>query len=232
MTLLALARYGSTLSPLLQKPDSVPDLLALVDDVPTALYALGHPHLAKLRLIPPVTVAYECGKLSLFTPEEATRRDDLYLAGRLSKKLEILHGDFDELIEAAVSTVVEISALGLPRRISLEEAVLDALFVSYRAEVRPEGPDKVRRLFAAFPDFYRRRFAPRIEAHARARGLAVHNDFLVDDRADAVRARERRRLQRLLTRSRRRSILRWPQQLLVFDGSVGYVLGKLRRSWL
>jgi hypothetical protein len=25
--------------------------------------------------------------------------------------------------------------------------------------------------------------------------------------------------------------VRWPQQLLVFDGSLGYVVGKLRRSW-
>jgi hypothetical protein len=42
---------------------------------------------------------------------------------------------------------------------------------------------------------------------------------------------DRYRLERLLARSRRRAMLRWPQQLFVFRGAVGYVMGKLRRSW-
>jgi hypothetical protein len=229
--------YGSTLSPRTRRADSVEDLFALVDDLPATLRALGHQRLAPLaaHLIPPVTLAHDGGKLSLMTWAQAERelaaRHDLYLAGRLSKKIDVLHGDPAPLVEAAVATVVEVSALDLPRRVSIEEAVLRCLAVSYRAEVRPEPPDKPRRLLEAFADFYWDRFAPRVEAHARERGILSHQGQLIDERPGAMRVCDRYRLERLLARSRRRALLRWPQQLFVFRGSLGYVVAKLRRSW-
>jgi hypothetical protein len=229
--------YGSTLSPQLRRPDSVPDRFALVDDLGATLHELGEPLLAQLcaRLIPPVTLRRD-GKLSLMTwaqaEDELAARRDLYLAGRLSKKIEIVHGDLAPLVEAAITTVVEVSAWDLPRRIDLEDAVVRCLGISYRAEVRPERSDQGRRLYQAFPDFYWRRFAPLVEAHARARGIEVRGSQLIDGRREERRDLERRRLRALLMRSRRRAMLRWPQQLFVYRGSLGYVVGKLRRSWL
>jgi hypothetical protein len=229
--------YGSTLSPRTRRPDSVPDLFVLVDDLGATLQALGHSHLAHLaqHLLPPVTLNHDGSKLSVMSWSQAeaelAARHDLYLAGRLSKKIDVLHGDPTPLVDAAVDTVVEVSALDLPRRVSIEEAVLRCLAVSYRAEVRPEPPDKPRRLLEAFADFYWSRFAPRIENHALSRGILSHQGQLVDGRRGLIRAAEARRLQDILARSRRRAVLRWPQQLLVFRGSIGYVVGKLRRSW-
>jgi hypothetical protein len=231
----ALFTYGSTLSPLTRKRDSRPDHFAIVSDLGAALRELGHPLLARVakRMIQPITVAHDGGKLSLIT-REAARRElgrDLYLAGRLSKKLQLHHGDIAELIEEAAHIVVEISALDLPRQISIEEAVLRCLAISYRAEVRPENERKPRALYDAFPDFYLARFAPLVEAHARSRGLEVIRGSLIDRRASTVRSAEAKELHRYLLRCRWRSVARWPQQLMIFRGSIGYVLTKLRRSW-
>ncbi len=227
--------YGSTLSPITRRPDSRPDHFAIVPDVPTALRELGHPLLARVahRLIAPITIAHGGAKLSLITRAQARREllNDLYLAGRLSKRLDIHHGDISDLVDEAARIVVEISALDLPRQISLEEAVVRCLAISYRAEVRPESAEKPWRLFDAFPDFYLRRFVPLVEAHARARGIEVARGSLYDRRAATVRAREAAELRGFLRRCRWRSMLRWPQQLVVFRGSIGYVLTKLRRSW-
>src|SRR5262249_46721969 len=100
----ALLSYGSCLSPLTRAPDSLPDRFALVDDLAETLRALGHPSLALLaqRLIPPVTIAHEDGKLSLISVADARREltapRDLYLAGRLSKRVEFHFGECDDLI--------------------------------------------------------------------------------------------------------------------------------------
>jgi hypothetical protein len=231
----ALFTYGSTLSPLTRKPDSQPDRFAVVSDLESALRELGHPQLARVadRLMAPITIAHDGGKLSLITRAEARRElsRDLYLAGRLSKKLQIHHGDLTDLIEGAARIVVEISALDLPRQISLEEAVLRCLSISYRAEVRPEDERKPRALFDAFPEHYLVRFRPLVEAHARSRGLEVIRGSLVDRRASTVRAAEAKELKRFLRNCRLRAMARWPQQLLIFRGSIGYVITKLRRSW-
>jgi hypothetical protein len=227
--------YGSTLSPITRKADSRPDHFAIVPDVHAALRELGHPILARVAhlLIPPITIAHDGGKLSLITRAQARREllGDLYLAGRLSKRLEVHHGDVSDLVSEATRIVVEISALDLPRQLSLEEAVLRCLAISYRAEVRPEDERKPRALFDAFPEFYRARFAPLVEAHARSRGIEVVRGSLIDRRASTVRAHEARELRAFLRRCRWRSVARWPQQLAIFRGSVGYVLTKLLRSW-
>lgn len=233
----ALLTYGSTLSLSTRRPDSAPDRFALVDNLEETLRELHRPLLARVAhlLIPPITLSVDGAKLSLITPAvagaELAARRDLYLAGRLSKRLEIHHGELDALVAQSVATVVEVAALGLGRRTSLEDAILRCLAISYLAEVRPERPDKPRALFDAFPEFYRARFSPLVEAHARGRGILVENGQLYDARPDAVRAAEARQLRILLRRSKRRAVLRWPQQLLIFRGSARYVLAKLRRAW-
>jgi hypothetical protein len=232
-------RFGSCLSPSTRRPDSIPDLLALVDDLDATLRALQQPRVVRglARVLPPLTLAADGAKLNLIEPSvalaELRARRDLYLAGRLSKRLEIVLArdrTIDALVDEAVRAVVESAALGLPRRISLDDAVLRCLQISYLAEVRPEGADKARALHDAFPDFYRARFRPLVEAHARARGLAITRDAVVDDRPPAVRIAEARALRSLLLRSRTRAVLRWPKQALVYRGWLPYVIGKWRRA--
>ena len=60
--------WQQQLSPLTRKPDSQPDRFAIVSDLESALRELGHPQLARVadRLMAPITIAHDGGKLSLY----------------------------------------------------------------------------------------------------------------------------------------------------------------------
>jgi phytoene dehydrogenase-like protein len=165
------------------------------------------------------------------------RPDDLSLAGRLAKKTRLLYlrddrarDDAAALLAAAADVIALAATLALPRVVSLEEASRRCFALSYQAEPRPETAAQIAARYQAFAEDYRARYEPRLAAAARARGIDVAGDSLVDRRPTSIRRLEARVLAWLLLRSRARTLARWSRQLLVYRGWLPYLVGKLRRT--
>jgi hypothetical protein len=256
-SLQALLLFGSCLGAGMRQPGSIPDLLALVDDLDAALRHLGCGPLVRAlgRTLPPLTLALVdarsarpgravLAKLNVVATATAQRAiqglPDLYLAGRLSKPVALLAArdaqgarDAAALHHAAVEQLIDRTLRGLCGDTPLGDAVDAVIGLSYQAEVRPEGAEKVAALRRSFPDFYRRTVPALIAARAPACGFTLEPSLeqvlLRDGRAPGQRQEELRALELLLWRSRWRAVLRWPRQLVVYRGALGYVLGKLAR---
>lgn len=252
--LRALVLFGSTLSPATRRPTSIPDLLAIVDDLGAALPAFDLAWPAPVarwlgRPLPPVTCALRdpgwappLAKVNVVTFDAAhavlRRPDDLSLAGRLAKKTCLLwtrdagaRADTEALLDRAVEVMAGTTTLGLPRVITLASASRRCFALSYRAEPRPERAAQIAVRYRAFAADLVARYGPRLAAAARARGIDVVPGGLIDRRPSSVRRRDARALARLLVRSHARTLLRWTRQALVYRGWLSYVAGKLRRAW-
>jgi hypothetical protein len=249
--LRSLTLFGSCLAPTTRRPGSIPDLFALVDDLDVALKHEEIGPIARVvaRFLPPATVALRDGerrgavaKLNLVEPRAAERAvrapRDLYLAGRLGKHTRALWvrdeacaRELGALLDAAATTIVEVVLDGLGPRCALEEAVRRCVAISYAAEVRPESPAKIEALQSAFAAEYEARYRPLLVARARARGLTVEDGDLVDRRAPEAALGALRDRDALLSRSRIRSVARWPKQAILYRGWLPYLAGKLRRAW-
>ena len=254
--LRAVLLFGSTLSPKTRKPTSIPDLFALVDDLDAAvpafqstLPALPLPIARRLaRALPPVTFALRdhasgapLAKVNVVTFEVARgaleRLDDLSLAGRLAKKTRLLwtrdekaRAATEALLAEAAEVMARATMLALPRVITLHEASRRCFALSYRAEPRPENAAQISARYRAFADDYLASYGPRLASAARALGIDLAGDTLVDRRPSIVRRRHARGLAGLLFRSRARALLRWSRQLLLYRGWLPYLIGKLRRA--
>jgi hypothetical protein len=251
--LRAVLLFGSTLSPEMRKQTSIPDLVAIVDDVGAALPSFDlalPPPLARWLAcpLPPVTFALrESGSADTVAKVNVVsfdgvraalvRPDDLSLAGRLAKKTRLLRvgddrarAEIEALLDEAAEVMARATTLALPRVVTLEEASRRCFALSYRAEPRPETAAQIAIRYRAFADDYRARYGPRLASAARARGIDVAGDSLVDRRPASVRRRDVRALARLLRRSRVRALLRWSRQLFVYRGWLPYLAGKLRRA--
>ena len=224
--LRSLTLFGSTLSPLTRRPGSIPDWFAVVDDVDAALTWAGGGRLARwsARVLPPITVA---PKLNLIEPGQLAEafacRRDLYLAGRLGKRTELVFArdaacaaELDAAQVTARRTMAEVAQWGLPHDVPLEVVLRRCVSLSYEAEVRPERPEKIAALFDAFAGWYAETFGPLVGARAPKSARQL----------DA----ERRALDALLLRSRLRCIARWPKGMLAYRGWLPYLKGKLARS--
>jgi hypothetical protein len=249
--LRSLILFGSCLSSHTCRGTSIPDLVAIVDDVDRALVMLGTGALTRwaARILPPITLSFRSSegaplaKLNLVDPrtlrDELDRLRDLYLAGRLSKRVAVAYRrdaacdeELSSLLRHAAESIVGVALLARPRHDALEAAIFRCVSVSYEAEPRPERAAKIVALFDAFAPHYRRQFGPLVEETARARGIAVVDGALYDGRDHATRADEGRRLASLLRRSWWRMIARWPKQALVYRGWLPYLVGKIRRARL
>lgn len=230
----------------------VPDLLAVVENGSLApmLRRLGCGPLVRriAPRLPPITLALAEGreiraKLNLLESDvaaaELSRLPDLYLAGRLSKRTQLLYArepdcqrELDAMCERAAAQVARLVVRDLPRRGSIEDAARACIAISYRAEVRPEGPAKLRALYDSFGDYYAQRFTPLLIAAAAERGVRVDAAaaMLIDDRDEDARRRDRAELSAFLRRCRVRAVLRWPKQALCYRGWLTYVVEKRRRA--
>ena len=210
--------FGSTLARETRSATSIPDLVAIVDDVDAALAAFDVTPLARQLAgpLPPITVALRApgaaetlAKVNLISFAAAraafARPDDLSLAGRLAKKTRLLHARDDRarddtaaLLAEATDVMARATTLALPRVVSLEDAIRHCFALSYRAEPRPEKPAQIASRYQSFAADYRARYGPRLVAAAHARGIELVGDSLVDRRPAARRRRDARALTRLL----------------------------------
>lgn len=247
--LRSLVLFGSCLSPATQRPGSIPDAFAVVDDLAPALAALGVSKLGRrlARGLPPATLRLDDGgvpvaKLNVIDAatlqREGAGRTDLYLAGRLAKRTECVFTrddaarvEIDGVRAAAREAVARLALVGLPRRTTIDPVLRRCVSLSYDAEPRPEKPAKIRALYDAFADWYPPRFLPLLYARARALGIGVEAGALVDERPDAVRRAEQQDLNALLRRSWLRAAARWPKGIVLYRGWFPYLVGKLQRAW-
>jgi hypothetical protein len=202
------------------------------------------------RILPPITLSFRSptdgaplAKLNLIEPKvlerELTALRDLYLAGRLSKRVEIVYAadaacerELTALLDRAAMAMVGVALLAPPPRIAIATVIERCVKISYEAEPRPERAHKVQALFDAHAAHYHERYRPLDEAEAKRRGLIAAGDDLVDARGRVARRREARSLFYTLWRSRLRMVPRWPKQALVYRGWLPYLLQKLRRARL
>lgn len=253
--LAALVLFGSCLA----SPTGlrgVPDLLAILDDgaLEPALRQLRYGALTRYLAprLPPLTLALraEAGgptlaKLNLIeagtAAAELSALRDLYLVGRLSKYSVTVYARSDRerlavesLAAQARQQVARLVALDLPPDSSLNDAVRACIALSYRAEVRPEGPQKLNALYQSFAAHYDERFSPLLISALAEVGVRFDEgrERFLDARSQQRRANDRAALQRILRRSRLRAVLRWPKQALVYRGWMTYALDKRRRARL
>lgn len=231
----------------------IPDLFAVLDDDTLAQAAaqLGQsPPRWLLHHLPPLTLLLRLpgspesrAKLNLveITPLHRALRamNDVYLAGRLSKPMRLLHARdsicTDEQHAIATLAAEQISHAVLCGHVgsrTLDEVVAECAWLSYRGELRPEGPRKLQALFDRNAAELLATFRPIVLAAAPCLGLRYDEGagLLIDARPPALRQQQQRAYARLIHRSRFRSALRWPKQMWVYRGWAAYVVDKLRRS--
>ena len=193
----ALLLFGSCLSAQTRQPDSVPDMLAFVGNLDTALRQLGCGPVTRALAgwLPPLTLALRASSptgagrplaklnlIELAVAQQAVHElPDLYLAGRLSKPTAWLWaGDpahrtaVEALLHSAQAAVAELTLRGLDGRTggyTLPQVVHLYIGQSYLAEPRPEGEEKWRALQASFPTYYDEHIRPLLLARAPKLGL-------------------------------------------------------------
>ncbi len=154
--------------------------------------------------------------------ETSPRARDTHHLGRFSKRLALPYARD----AAARETVIDVAlgatqtllpmALGLCGRTNAaapDDALIKAvLSISYLGEQRVSEGSKVDALFAAEADYYRRLFA-------------VLRDGALAPAPPQI-------LARLLSRSRRHSVARWPKYMITFGETwLDYVLDKVERNY-
>jgi hypothetical protein len=222
----AVLLYGSCLWPSVRGASSCPDFIVVVDSLraffgslwPALLGALLPPSVyrlrrgeaqAKLSVVSVAQLAAGCG----------AEGKDLHLAGRLCKRVALIWARDAQsralIVEARLAALRTLTPLALarlePARVGLDTFVDALLRLSYDSEVRIVEPTKVASLFAAEREHY------------RAVGRALLGEA-------GVRAAPLAELERRLSRSRRRALLRWPKYLVTYDGWLEYLTTKLARA--
>ncbi|MBI2059765.1 MAG: hypothetical protein HYT87_08345 [Nitrospirae bacterium] len=244
--LLAVVLYGSYLSPSLRKPTSFPDFIVVAKERTNANRTWGqrilYPFLPPNALsgsIPttsgtPLPCKYYVLAADDF--EKATDYDtrDLAIAGRLSKRIAVIHASgvaaLAHVTQACARSMVLNAALALPSfdgPFELDEFSAATLNVSYRAEFRMTEAGKVKAIFNAEAEFYRQAYAVVLE-ELRDAGL-VKSDGRRWQPTPQVES-FRILAEELIRRSRRNGKWRLVKYILLFRGWTRYLVDKIERS--
>ncbi len=232
----AVVYYGSCLAGA-GAADSEPDFFLVVDALAAHLPRLRERVLG--RVLPPLTFrrVIEGGRACKVCVVEAAqlrretspRAADLHHLGRFSKRLGLVYARDEAahlLVREAQRSSLEILAdralALLGERFSLDGFLLVLLGLSYRGEPRVVEPGKVEGLFLADRDDYRRIGRLLLETRAATAGGDLYEQPAPTEPA-------RRAAERLIARSRRRALLRWPKNMLTFDDWGDYVVRKVER---
>lgn len=229
----AVIGYGSWMSDALRGPVSFPDLYLVVESSSRFHRSAFHA-LMNAALPPNVYFLWReeegrreiRGKYNVIGAPELEREcgpgmRDLYNAGRLTKRVWLAWTRDDATTQWLARQIVRAHlsltpiALALVRReFGVADFSRELLGLSYRAEARLEGWEKVRALYAAHEAHYRALHPLLLAAYAEATGLIrpAGEGFRKESPSEwAAIARSSRRL---LRRSRLRGYLRWPRIML------------------
>src|SRR5262249_48137585 len=154
---------------------------------------------------------------------------DLHNIGRFSKRVGVVYARdpaayaliVDGCLAAARTLRAHALAL-LPERFTLEEFSRGLLGLSYLGEQRVAETSKVEALYQAERAHY-------AQLHgALLNEIGLHAVDGLYARPPAVRA-DRQKTERLLARSRRRGVMRWPKYMLTVDNWLDVALDKVER---
>lgn len=230
----AIVFYGSKLSEVTRGPGSFNDFYVVVDS-----YAAFFPRWrdrAVARVLPPNVYyrnwaaadgeRHRCKYCVIsgadLRRETSLRARDTHHLGRFSKRLALPYARDAAAREAVIDVALGATQTLLPMALGLcgrrsaagpDDALIKAvLSISYLGEQRVSEGSKVEALFAAEADYYRCLFA-------------ALGDAAVTPAPPEV-------LSRLLARSRRRSVARWPKYMITFGQTwLDYVLDKVERNY-
>ena len=257
--LLGVVFYGSMLSETTSTGTSFPDFFLVVEDYKTFYRKAFHAFLNR-TLPPNIyymnekaqsgeeTFLLKCKynviSLTHLEKEIATSDKDLYHLGRFTKRVALLYGRDETVadrlacsIHAALLSLTPYALTRMSERFSAIEFGKALLRLSYEGEVRVEkNEEKVEKLYEACGDYYSRLFPMLLDEFAKNR---PDIRLEVDSPANAMyrlawtakmRSDAEKSTSRLMRRSRRRGMARWPKGILLVDNWVDILLDKVERT--
>jgi hypothetical protein len=247
--LIAVIAYGSCRSDATRRASSIYDFFLICDDyrafhgkgrdaflnriVPPNIYYLELP--AADPKSPPLACKYNVMSLAHVLSETSAAARDIYLIGRLGKRVGItysrdpeIEGELVRCAAEAMRRNVRLVLPTAPREGSLDALICQLLAQSYEGEFRVERSTKVAELFEADKAHYRAVYRTFFEEAGEVewRDEAHYRTLL----PEAVRLARARETATFLRRSQRRSILRWAKNTLTFHNYVDYVVRKVERT--
>jgi hypothetical protein len=253
-----LARYGNAVLAILfhgscfrkgDASDGLVDLYLLVNSYRDAYHK--HLHRTLNRLLPPnvfyleitvddivVRAKYTVISLADFQRGTSMNWFHSYLWGRFAQPAGILYSRHESIADVVYSALAQAVITFMTRTLPIIPAQFDArilwnqgLLLSYRAELRPEFPDKLVRLFEWAPQYYEQltRIAMgalpySVDAVTRDASCHYHAQIPIRIRFVNRLAWRVRFIQGKLL-----SLLRLLKGLLTFKGGIDYVLWKIER---
>jgi hypothetical protein len=260
--LLAVVFYGSRLFDADGSSDSFPDFFLIVDDYEKFYKKSFHRFLN--RHLPPnifylsekinvngleTTLKCKYNVVSLDHLERETIRAprDLYLLGRLTKRVALLFARDDavadriaEVVRGSLMTLTPHALGKIPGRFTSRDFGKALLKLSYEGEVRVENNDeKVENIYRAFETYYDNVFSFLLKNYAAANASLRPDEGLMAEEwrrpyhlswTSGERAEIASRTKKLMSRSRRRGVARWPKGILLTDNWLDILLDKVERT--
>lgn len=235
----AVLLYGSALWASVRHDNSQPDFIVVTDRAGGWRGRRADRLLE--RVLPPTIYRVGSGsawaKVCVVSAEQlkaqtSAQAKDLHLAGRLCKRVALVwRRDAeaqDRVLDAQQAALRTVGRLALDRfrdEVSLDDFMTVLLGLSYESEVRIVEPGKVAALFEVEREHYRAVGRALLETLGARAVDGGGQRFRVSPEAGP-----RVPAERLLRRSRRRALLRWPKYLATYDGWLDYLLLKLERT--
>ncbi len=247
-SLLAVIFYGSKLHSETASPTSSPDFYVIVSSYKDAHKSLFHRLLNKI--LPPsiyfLTInerfcKYNILSIKDFRRELSEKARDIYNLGRLSKRFLVIYWKNESIKEEiagkyleGLKTVCNMAAatFNTGEEIALDGFIKRALSLSYIGETRVEADDKVDKLFMCERDFYTHVFNNLLSVEAEKFGCIYSPE---DKKLKCVAGGLNKKLKRLyvrffLSKSKFRTVLRWPKYAFTCEGWVDYLAAKVERT--
>jgi hypothetical protein len=164
------------------------------------------------------------------------RAKDLYVLGRLSKKIAVIYQRdpeiFEQIAKAQESAMKRASELALAflEQFNLEQFIKAVMRLSYLAETRLEDDRKIESIYQAHLDFYQTVYQLILDGFVERQLVAriAGNEFrIVPEKIPIQRAE----LDLFLIKSRKRFKARWPKMIITVDNWLEQLLAKLERTW-
>lgn len=220
--------YGSCLSSKTKSITSVPDFYVVVDQYKTFFNSRRNKFLS--RCLPPSIFHFHQDELILkycvisrqdLNDHVQISAPDIYHIGRFSKRIALTYAldtpaALEDLSQAHINAMT--SAYILSRKLatpaSKDDAILNALAISYTGDIRVEADDKVKKIFLAEGDYYTQTFGKLFDCE----------EVLLDP--PGIKSN----LSFWIRKSRFRSSLRWFKNILTAKSWIDYMIFKIERT--
>ncbi len=249
--LLLVIFYGSCISRGTRKETSYPDFYVVVKSYKSALKKFRKKrnlYFLLSKILPPTVFFlklekngkfYQCKfnliskeHLDLYTSEGAP---DTYIFGRFGKRIVLPYFSSEKEMEdlvlfhlRAVKMNAEMALHFLPVKFGLDEFIKKTLSISYMGDYRVERDTKIEEIFESEKNFYRRVYSLILDELEKEKKILKNSEGLYE--RISCSEIERKRAEKFLKRSRRRSVYRWPKGILTVGNYVDYLLSKLERA--